>query len=70
MRFYSDVREIRNGEHDLAAVLTSNEEGFCWGRFRGFRKSGEAVDVAFADWYRFAGDRIERRRSFFYQPAV
>ncbi|MFC0105200.1 nuclear transport factor 2 family protein [Kibdelosporangium aridum] len=68
--FYRHTRVIADGRHKLESLLTDQTQGFCWGSFEGISRSGEPLFELFADWYVFEADRICRRRSFFYKPAI
>ena len=70
LHFYRHTRIIADGKHQLERVLTGDEQGFCWGTFEGVSKSGLPLNETFADWYEFTGNRVSRRRSFFYRPAI
>lgn len=70
LHFYEHERVIEHGEHMLTAVVMDGDHGACWGRFRGVSRTGETLDEAFADVYRFSDGKIRTRRSFFYRPAI
>lgn len=70
LAFYEHTRVIAGGTHHLESLLTDDKQGFCWGTFVGVSHSGATLSETFADWYEFDGDRVRRRRSFFYRPAI
>lgn len=70
LEFYRHVRIVADGMHKIERLLTNETQGFCWGRFEGMSKSGTGISATFADWYEFDGDRVRRRRTFFYQPSI
>jgi len=70
LAFYRDTRVITTGRHHVVRVLADDVEGFCWGDFAGVTRTGDPVEVLFADWYGFRGGRICQRRTFFYERAI
>lgn len=64
-RFYTEQRIIREGRHELEAVLVEGQHVAVRGRFRGVLKSGEQVTVRFADFHDFRDGLIWRRYSYF-----
>lgn len=69
-RFYEGQRIIEKGEHRLTTLIVEDETAASAGRFAGISKSGEELKVAFAEVFRFTGDLIQERTTFFYRPAV
>lgn len=67
--FYRDVRKIR-GEHLFDGFALDPASGACWGRFVGHGADGAAIDIQFADCYRFRDGLLWRRKSFFFVPLV
>jgi uncharacterized protein len=70
LEFYRHTRIIADGKHRLESLLTDDTQGFCWGSFEGVSRSGEPLNEVFADWYVFERDKVCRRRSFFFKPAI
>lgn len=70
LRFYTHERIIGSGEHFVEKVAVAEDAIVCWGRFIGRSRSGQALDEAFTDVYDIEGDRIRRRRTFFFRPAI
>jgi ketosteroid isomerase-like protein len=68
--FYCAVRIIESGTHVIEGVVCSGLEAASWGEFVGVSRHGEPLQERFADVYRFSGDKIIRRRSHFFRPAV
>ena len=66
MKFYRTERVLASGEHRLESIVVEGNQGACWGRFVGKKKSGEDVDLLFSDVYRFESGRVIFRRSHFY----
>lgn len=70
LHFYRCERVLANGSHLIDRVVIDGSNGACWGRFVGTKKDGSAVDELFVDVYTFEGERIIRRRSYFFRPAI
>ena len=68
--FYRETRIVVTGQHRLVTVLADDTQGFCWGEFTGTIRTGETVEVRFADWYAFRDGLVCQRRTFFYEPAI
>ncbi|ADU51924.1 protein of unknown function DUF1486 [Thermaerobacter marianensis DSM 12885] len=64
-QFYIGERIVREGRHELERVLVEGPHVAVRGRFRGVLKSGEPVDVRFADFHHFRDGLIWRRYSYF-----
>jgi len=69
-RFYESERLIREGRHQLDAVLVEGDQVAVRGVFRGILQTGEEVAVRFADFYRFRDGLIWRRYSYFMERFV
>ncbi|MCX5407105.1 MULTISPECIES: nuclear transport factor 2 family protein [unclassified Streptomyces] len=69
-RFYEHERIITSGAHEVSQVTGGLAAAACWGRFQGADKDGKTLDEAFADTYLVRDGRIERRKTFFYRPAI
>ena len=68
--FYANRRIIASGRHELDSVVINADAGAVWGRFLGKSRSGDSLDVRFADTYVFSNGVILRRVSFFFTPLV
>lgn len=60
-RFYEGERIIREGRHQLDAVLVEGDQVAVRGVFRGVLKTGEEVTVHFTDFHHFRDGLIWRR---------
>jgi len=70
IRFYRDERIIASGQHMPEHVVANEACGAAWGRYQGVTRTGEPIDVIWADVYSF-DDRglIKSRRGYFFQKA-
>lgn len=69
--FYRQVRVIASGHHTLTRLVRAVPgEVFVSGEFSGELRSGEAIDVGFADYFRIRGGQIVERESYFSVPCV
>jgi steroid delta-isomerase len=68
--FYRGVRVIDSGRHRLLSVLVHEGAAAVEGQFAGRLKDGTQVDLKFADFFRFRGDRIVERTTYFDAPSV
>jgi ketosteroid isomerase-like protein len=68
--FYTRDRVLVGGRHMLDVVVSDAERVSCYGRYVGATRSGESVDVRFADFHRVVDERIAERCTFFFAPAV
>lgn len=69
-RFYTEDRMIREGRHELDAVIVNETSAAARGAFRGTLRDDRRVEVRFADFFVFAGDRFAYRETFFFAPMV
>lgn len=69
-RFYLDERVIERGEHRIESILTEGREVVAFGDFIGVAKSGEPLRVGFCDRFLFESGSIQKRTTYFFQPAV
>jgi steroid delta-isomerase len=69
LRFYTELRPIRNGRHSLEAVIQSGAEIAVRGGFSGVLHDGGRVDLRFSDFFEL-GPRgwFTRRETFFCAP--
>lgn len=70
INFYREVRPIESGCHELESVVTDDNHVVACGTFRGKLRDGTQAQEMFADLYTLKDDRIWRRRTYFYRPAV
>lgn len=68
--FYSGVRVIESGVHDVDDIVVDGDRAAIRGRFTGRLKDGSPADVEFADFFGFAGEVIATRTSYFYVASV
>jgi uncharacterized protein len=68
--FYQRFRPIESGTHVLDVLISQGACTVAVGDFSGKLRDGSCVEVRFADVYRFSGDRIGHRTTYFFQPAV
>lgn len=61
--FYREERPISGGEHDLRMLVAADNLVASRGRFEG-TIANERVELGFAEFYRFADERIVERWSF------
>ncbi|MEX2356413.1 MAG: nuclear transport factor 2 family protein [Thermaerobacterales bacterium] len=64
-RFFTEERVISEGRHTLESAVVEGSVIAIQGRFEGILKSGEAVRVRFADFFRVEDGKIRRRDSYF-----
>ena len=70
-RFYREDRVIESGAHTLDSLVSSPPRVAVSGEFSGMLRSGEQVDLRFADFFTFAADgHFARRDTFFFTPLV
>jgi len=68
-RFYRQDRIIREGEHTPAVVLANGSDVAVHGRFRGVLKSGEPLELRYAEFFTMAPDgRFASRQTYFFAP--
>lgn len=70
LHFYEFERVVASGTHSLSTIVSSEHELACAGRFVGTHRNGSPIDEEFADFYRFDGQLIIQRRSYFFRPAI
>lgn len=68
--FYQNRRVIRDGRHHIIDFVCSGSSAMACGHFKGRKRDESAVDIHYAEIYRFKDDKIAYRRSYFYTPAV
>lgn len=61
--FYEEGRPLSNGEHELHDVVANGDTVAVRGTFRG-EQDGESVELGFADFHEFDGERIARRYTY------
>jgi ketosteroid isomerase-like protein len=66
--FYVRRRPILSGRHTLDSVVEAGEHVFASGSFEGELRSGDTLQLRFADHYVFEADRILNRTTFFFTP--
>lgn len=70
LSFYLHERVIASGVHHIEAIIVDRDDAACRGRFVGRSKDGRDLAEEFADVYRFAGDQIIHRQTYFFRPAI
>lgn len=70
LSFYRDERVIASGVHHIETIIVDHAAAACRGRFVGRSRDGRELDEEFADVYRFAGDQIIHRQTYFFRPAI
>lgn len=68
--FYQNKRVIRDGNHAILDFVSDGSSAMACGHFKGRKKDESAVDIHYAEIYRFHEGKICYRRSYFYTPAV
>jgi len=68
--FYQNQRVIRDGCHAILDFVDDAGSAMSCGHFLGRKRDDSAVDIHYAEIYRFRDGRIAYRRSYFYTPAV
>ncbi|MFC0002972.1 nuclear transport factor 2 family protein [Micromonospora siamensis] len=71
LRFYREVRTIREGRHTLDTVIGADGQVAVRGSFTGRQNDGNPVDLRFSDFFDL-GDtgRFHRRETFFAAPLI
>jgi ketosteroid isomerase-like protein len=68
-RFYGAERTIRDGRHELEAVVAQDGHVAVRGAFRGTLHTGEPVNLRFGDFFDLDADGLfTRRETFFFAP--
>jgi steroid Delta-isomerase len=71
LRFYTTLRPIREGRHELEAVIVSGSRVAIRGGFIGVRHDGGPVDLRFSDFFEVGPDGwFSRRDTFFFAPPI
>ncbi|MDB4914006.1 MAG: hypothetical protein JWM95_1650 [Gemmatimonadetes bacterium] len=71
--FYSDIRQIDAGRHEMEGLVITDSAAACWGTFRGVLKNGSESVERFADAYVLSHEsspRVLWRRSHFFRAAI
>ncbi len=68
--FFTEERVIATGRHDVEGIVVEGEQATAWGAFTGISRTGSALSERWCDVYWFRDGRIERRRTYFFRPAV
>lgn len=68
--FYTDIRVIAAGGHEIDHVTAGDSVAACWGSFRGTSHDADPLEERFCDTYEVRGGRIAVRRTFFFRPAI
>jgi ketosteroid isomerase-like protein len=63
--FYRAGRIIQDGRHEIQAVVSQGDWVGVRGVFRGTLKTGERVEVRFADFHQIKENKIWKRYSYF-----
>jgi len=69
LRFYTQMRVIREGQHTLETVIASDRQLAVRGAFSGSLHDGSPIELRFSDFFTL-GDtgRFSRRETFFSTP--
>ncbi|GAB3711135.1 nuclear transport factor 2 family protein [Mariniluteicoccus flavus] len=68
--FYGGTRVIKRGRHTLRDVVVEGDVVAVHGDFDGELRDGSQAHESFADFLHYRDGLIERRRSYFFRPAV
>ncbi|MDX6353908.1 MAG: hypothetical protein QOF98_811 [Streptomyces sp.] len=68
--YYRDERVISAGRHDIESVIENAGEVAVRGSFRGASHTGLPLAVRFADFWRFSGEMVVERNTYFDAAAV
>ena len=70
-RFYREQRVISSGRHSIERLLIDRLGAAVYGRFHGLLRSGEDIDLRFADFFELSPvGMITHRDTFFFAPMV
>lgn len=69
-QFFTEERIIAEGRHAVEDVLVDGDRVAAWGSFAGKSRTGADLRESFCDVYEMRDDKIYRRRTFFFRPAV
>ncbi|NYI99653.1 ketosteroid isomerase-like protein [Nocardioides thalensis] len=69
-RFYAHDRVIASGRHRVERILVDGRTAAALGTFQGTSKSGDALDIRFADFFVFHDDLIGQRTTYFLTAGV
>jgi ketosteroid isomerase-like protein len=70
-RFYRHERIISEGVHTPELVLVNGEHIAVHGRFRGMLKSGNSVEIEYAEFFTVTPEgRFATRETYFFAPLV
>ena len=69
--FYRHERVIGSGQHRVEDVTCSDQGSvISYGVFVGQSRDGAPLEERFADVYRVQGEKIVRRTTYFFRPAI
>lgn len=68
--FYRDERIIAYGKHHVTAVTCGDSHVICYGEFIGESRDGKHLQERFADVYELQNDKIHKRTTYFFRPAI
>lgn len=69
LRFYTEVRAIREGRHSLETVVVEGDQVAVRGGFSGRLHDGQPIDLRFSDFFTVGSSgRFCRRETFFCAP--
>ena len=69
--FYSDVRPIARGRHEISSLVVESDCAAIQGIFQGQLRDGSHVEIRFADFMTIdEKGRIADRTTYFYSPGV
>lgn len=71
LRFYTELRTIREGGHDLETVIAEDDQVAVRGGFCGWTHDGDRVELRFSDFFTIGETgRFSRRETFFFAPLI
>jgi ketosteroid isomerase-like protein len=68
--FYTTVRVIESGRHEITSVLVVGDRVAVQGRFEGTLKTGQRTAHGFADFFLIGSGRFVERTTYFDAPAI
>jgi ketosteroid isomerase-like protein len=68
IHFYAELRPIRSGRHRVSRFLKDDAQLCASGRFDGVLRTGEPINLEFADLYTIRNRLISSRKTFFFTP--
>lgn len=69
-KFYHEQRIIAHRKHHVTAVTSGDNHVICYGEFIGESRDGKHLQERFADVYDIQNDKISKRTTYFFRPAI